>query len=56
MIEGLFADGKVFSCVRVDVICFHVVAVDKSICFVGGVVPAIIFEALSVEILPEGGV
>ena len=53
MVEGLLVDGHIFSSVRVNAKCFHVVSIDKTIDFIGCVVAAVILKALSVEILSE---
>ena len=53
MIEGFLVDRHVFPCVRIDIKSFHVIAIDKTISFVGCIISAIVLEALTVKVLPE---
>jgi hypothetical protein len=56
MVEGFFIDGEIFSCMRIDVMGFHIVSVNDAVSFMVGVIATIVFKALAVEIFTEGGV
>lgn len=55
-IEGFFIDWDVLTCMRIDVVSLHIVAINKAIIFVLGVISTVIFKALPIEILSEGSV
>lgn len=41
---------------RIDIECFHVIAIYKAIVFILGILPTVVLEALPIKILPEGSV
>ena len=56
VVEGLLVEREVVASVRVDVVCFEVVAVDDAVGLAANIVPPVVLEALSVEVLSEGSV
>ncbi len=53
MKEGLLIDRHVLTSMRINVMGFKVVVIDKTICFVTDILMPIILEALAIEVFTK---
>ena len=53
MVEGLLVNRHILSCMRIYIEGFHVIAVDKTISFMGYIISAVVLKTLSVEVFSE---
>ena len=53
MVEGFLVYRHILSCMRIYVESFHVIAVNKTISFMGYIISAVVLKTLSVEIFSE---
>lgn len=53
MIKGLLIDGHIFTCMRINVKCFHIVPISETIRLIVRIISAIVLKTLTVKIFSK---